>query len=463
VAAGEPFAGFDGFKAGAVVTAHHVSCFETGVLFHDLRRQLISRRQSAEQQVLPLHSHLLQPGAASKDEWADATCAVGEHISLTAENSDLSRISSSSSSSSDSQQQRQQSQKRPCSDVASAVHDELAKQHKQAKHACQRMYQHAAAARALTPTRLRLSCIPGSSRRKPRKAVSMYDFGARTALDSSVEWQLQLQQRAAAPGIHMKGAGLQDDADSASEDALQRDGSWGSTQSSYGADQQPQQQQQQQQQQPKLAPEPSACPSLPSLTVAVNMLLQLAAAQASPAVAQLLRQQLLQQIRAMAAAARYAGEPLTVAAALHQVLPALKAAVVQACEEADAAPDAAAAAAAAAVWPAGANHSAASAVVEHTPHSTAAAPCSEHHSTGGLSCGSAAAAVEAALLEAACEVQLGSLCLQTSGLQAGAHLGECGQGTAVTAADGEQQQQQQLDLEQLLQDELAAALAEQQM
>jgi hypothetical protein len=37
------------------------------------------------------------------------------------------------------------------------------------------------------------------------------------------------------------------------------------------------------------------------------------------------------------------------------------------------------------------------------------------------------------------------------------------QGTAVLPADVEQQQQQQLDLEQLLQDELAAALAEQQV
>jgi hypothetical protein len=63
-------------------------------------------------------------------------------------------------------------------------------------------------------------------------------------------------------------------------------------------------------------------------------------------------------------------------------------------------------------------------------------------------------------MAAACKVQLGSLCLASSA-SAAAALEDCVTGLAVFPAGV--QQQQQLDLEQLLQQELAAALAEQQL
>jgi hypothetical protein len=86
-------------------------------------------------------------------------------------------------------------------------------------------------------------------------------------------------------------------------------------------------------------------PSLPALTVVARTLLQLAELQASPAVAAALRHQLLQQIKAAAAAARFAGQPFSVAVALHDVLPGLRAAVRTACSQAVAAAVSAAAAA----------------------------------------------------------------------------------------------------------------------
>lgn len=98
------------------------------------------------------------------------------------------------------------------------------------------------------------------------------------------------------------------------------------------------------------SPASQQAPSLPALTVLVRALLQLAELQASPAVAAALRQQLLHQVKAAAAAAKFAGQPFSVAAALHRALPWLRAAVRRACSQAvEAAVNAATAAAAAGV------------------------------------------------------------------------------------------------------------------
>eukprot|EP00775_Hariotina_reticulata_P005501 gene5501-5736_t len=77
----------------------------------------------------------------------------------------------------------------------------------------------------------------------------------------------------------------------------------------------------------------STAPSLPALTLVVRMLLEVAAAKASPVLANQLRQQLLQQVKAAAAAAKLTGMHFSVAAAVHSMLPGLRCAVLQACKQ----------------------------------------------------------------------------------------------------------------------------------
>ncbi|KAF8055121.1 hypothetical protein HT031_006830 [Scenedesmus sp. PABB004] len=156
----------------------------------------------------------------------------------------------------------------------------------------------------------------------------------------------------------------------------------------------------------------AAQPSLPALSVVVRALLQLAAEHGSPAVAAQLRDQLLVQVKAATAAARGAGQPASVAAALHGALPALRAAVRGVCGEAQLELTAAAAAA---------------------PPPAPAPPSAP-------AIRDAAAAVEAALSTAACEVQLGGLALAEARSGGSMELGEA-------------------DMEALLAAEMASAMA----
>jgi hypothetical protein len=94
-----------------------------------------------------------------------------------------------------------------------------------------------------------------------------------------------------------------------------------------------QQQQQQQHLNEQHDPVKSTVPSLPALTLVIRMLLEVAAAKASPVLASHLRQQLLQQVKAAAAAAKLTGTHFSVAAAVHSMLPGLRCAVLQACRQ----------------------------------------------------------------------------------------------------------------------------------
>jgi hypothetical protein len=160
--------------------------------------------------------------------------------------------------------------------------------------------------------------------------------------------------------------------------------------------------------------------SLQAVTLAVKSLLQLAGTAASPELASVLKQQLLQQVRGAAAAAKARGAPFSVAAAVQALLPGLQAAVLAACgDQAQAAAAAAAGggrAAAVAVTqqqyqqrspPAGsaAAYAAAPAHVTRPPYVQAAAAASSAaavycppplHTDSLGSCGAVAAAMAAA-------------------------------------------------------------------
>ncbi|KAF8055122.1 menG [Scenedesmus sp. PABB004] len=185
-------------------------------------------------------------------------------------------------------------------------------------------------------------------------------------------------------------------------------------------------------QQPQRPGDLAPAPSLPALSVVVRALLQLAAEHGSPAVAAQLRDQLLAQVKAATAAARGAGQPASVAAALHGALPALRAAVRGVCGEAQLELAAAALA--------GEDAAAVVILPEAAPRpgrggDAGPAACPARGIAGG-----AASALETALLQAECEVQLGGLALAEARGGGGLKLGEA-------------------DMEALLAAEMASAMA----
>lgn len=166
-------------------------------------------------------------------------------------------------------------------------------------------------------------------------------------------------------------------------------------------------------------------PSLPALAVVVRMLLQLAATQAGSAAAAALRHQLLLDVRSRAL---QSGRHGSVAQALHQALPGLRTAVQQACCQARQAPSA----------PQTATTAGAAAAKE---------PGGDWPAGTGCPIRDAAAAVEAALMAAACQVQLEFLAISA----------------AEAVADGSSDSSccaMQLDMDALLREEMAAALSE---
>jgi hypothetical protein len=146
---------------------------------------------------------------------------------------------------------------------------------------------------------------------------------------------------------------------------------------------------------PHAAAAPSPAPSvasLPALTSTVRVLLQLAALQASPAAARSLRRALVAHVKVAAANARDGGRPFSVAAAVQEALPGLRAAVLLLAQGNAASP----------LAPALAPPPPPSAFPE--PAEAPAAPSSIANPT---------AALEAALGLAAAEVQLGTLALSS--------------------------------------------------
>jgi len=214
-------------------------------------------------------------------------------------------------------------------------------------------------------------------------------------------------------------------------------------------------------------------PSLPAVTLVVKLLLQLAALKLSATYADQLRQHLLQQVKQAATTAKEHGRSFSVAVALYELLSPLRSQVLQACRQprqttATDENDSAAAQAAIAEAPhSGFRQPSATLLVEarhgmveraqlprcralpssassHQEHLQAIAEA-EAASTEAASV-AAAAAVELALSTAACEAQLMGLHV-TSTAHADKHSHQC---------------MQTVDVEALLQAELALALSEQQ-